>query len=192
MPRLILSAILCCGAACAMAQLRLPVYVDYSEPVTMRSVYRCYTDRSKLFANISKVNKTLYVYERRATGTVLVAAYPVCLAANYGNKQRRGDHRTPECQYGIPFYITEILDSSKWLHDFGDGRGKILAYGNWFMRLAGDFQWTDIGIHGSTSNHLSVPGRDSEGCIRLRDDDIIHFHDNYAFVGMEVFINADN
>ena len=30
-----------------------------------------------------------------------------------------------------------------------------------------------IGIHGSTNNESSVPGRGSEGCIRLRDDDLI-------------------
>ncbi len=189
---LILSVLLLGAAATGAAQQRLHVYVDYSEPVDIRTVYRTSLDREKLFVNISKTKRTLYVYERRATGTVLIAAYPACLAVNHGNKQRRGDHRTPECQYGMPFHISEIVDASLWHHDFGDGRGRILAYGQWFMRLAGDMEWTDIGIHGSTGNHYSVPGRGSEGCIRLRDDDIIHLYDNYAFVGMEVLINADD
>ena len=46
-----------------------------------------------------------------------------------------------------------------------------------------------IGIHGSTNNRESLKvGRGSEGCIRLLDEDIIHLHDNYAFVGMKVTI----
>lgn len=180
-----------CAASSIAAQQRLPVYINYSEPVAARTVYRYSLDRDRLYVNISKTKRTLYVYERRATGSVLIAAYPVCLAENYGNKQRRGDHRTPECQFGRPFFISEIVDASSWRHDFGDGRGRILAYGQWFMRLAGDIEWTDIGIHGSTGNQYSVPGRYSEGCIRLRDEDIVHFYDNYAYVGMEVFIDHD-
>ena len=45
-----------------------------------------------------------------------------------------------------------------------------------------------IGIHGSTNNEASVPGRDSEGCIRLRDSDLIVLHDRYAQVGTPVVI----
>jgi len=187
---LILPVFMLCAVS-VTAQQRLPVYVDYSESVAARTVYRYSLDRDRLYASVSKVKRTLYVYERRATGTVLIAAYPICLAENYGNKQRRGDHRTPESQNGEPFHISEIVDASNWRHDFGDGRGCILAYGKWFMRLAGDIEWIDIGIHGSTGNQYSVPGRGSEGCIRLRDEDIVHFYDNYAYVGMEVYIDHD-
>ena len=48
-----------------------------------------------------------------------------------------------------------------------------------------------IGIHGSTNNESSVPGRGSEECIRLRDDDLIQLKENYAFVGMKVVILPD-
>ncbi|MBR6431269.1 MAG: L,D-transpeptidase, partial [Muribaculaceae bacterium] len=48
-----------------------------------------------------------------------------------------------------------------------------------------------IGIHGSTNNESSVPGRASEGCIRLRDADIITLKENYAYVGMPVYIKAE-
>jgi lipoprotein-anchoring transpeptidase ErfK/SrfK len=48
-----------------------------------------------------------------------------------------------------------------------------------------------IGIHGSTNNESSVPGRGSEGCIRLRDDDLIQLKEKYAFVGMRVVILPD-
>ena len=36
-----------------------------------------------------------------------------------------------------------------------------------------------------------MPGRDSEGCIRLLDEDIIKLHDRYAYVGMRVYIKHE-
>ena len=98
--------------------------------------------------------------------------------------------KTPECTAAKPFSITEIVDASKWTHDFGDGRGEILAYGDWFMRLKTPGH-SGIGIHGSTNNESSVPGRGSEGCIRLRNDDLNELKSKYAFVGMRVVILAD-
>lgn len=98
--------------------------------------------------------------------------------------------RTPESVPGAPFHIKQIQDASDWHHDFGDGRGSILSYGHWFMRLETPF--SGIGIHGSTNNEDKMPGRDSEGCIRMRDNDLDHLHDNYAYVGMPVIIQAEN
>ena len=106
------------------------------------------------------------------------------------NGDTPGDMKTPECTVAKPFSITEIVDASKWTHDFGDGRGDILAYGDWFMRLKTPGH-TGIGIHGSTNNESSVPGRGSEGCIRLRNDDLNELKAKYAFVGMRVVILAD-
>lgn len=97
--------------------------------------------------------------------------------------------KTPESEPGEPFTIQQIQDASTWTHDFNDGRGPILAYGNWFMRLKTPF--SGIGIHGSTGNEKSVPGRASEGCIRLRDTDIITLKEKYAHVGMKVIIKQE-
>ena len=108
-----------------------------------------------------------------------------------GNKQQRGDMKTPHCTMLHPFKITEIKDASSWVHDFGDGRGAIKSYGNYFLRLLTDTH-KGIGIHGSTNNEESVPGRASEGCIRLKDEDIIDQRKNYAFVGMKVVIKAED
>ena len=121
--------------------------------------------------------------------TTLVARYPVCLSRNKGQKEGSGDMKTPESEPGKPFSIQQIQDASTWVHDFGDGRGEILSYGHWFMRLATPF--SGIGIHGSTNNEAKMPGRDSEGCIRMRDKDLEHFHDHYAHVGMPVIIKAE-
>ena len=48
-----------------------------------------------------------------------------------------------------------------------------------------------IGIHGSTNNEDTVPGRFSEGCIRMHDRDLVELKREYAFVGMKVVILKD-
>lgn len=138
---------------------------------------------------ISKKELRLYVISTANGDTTVLARYPVCLSRNKGQKEKSGDMRTPESAPGKPFTIKQIQDASTWVHDFGDGRGPILAYGKWFMRLETPFN--GIGIHGSTGNENSVPGRDSEGCIRLRDNDLIHLKEHYAQVGMPVVILAE-
>ena len=144
------------------------------------------------FIFISKLNLTLSVYDRNADGdTILVAEYPCCMGKNKGNKVKRGDMRTPESPAGKPFKITMIQDASTWRHDFKDGRGNIKAYGHWFLRLETPGH-KGIGIHGSTNNEKSVPGRASEGCIRLLDKDIITLKKHFAYVGMPVTIQAED
>ena len=145
----------------------------------------------KEFIVISKKDLNLRVYGTRDKDTVLLAEFPACLSKNKGNKQKRGDMKTPESPAGKPFKITQIQDASTWKHDFKDGRGNILAYGHWFLRLLTPGH-SGIGIHGSTNNEASVPGRASEGCIRLRDEDIITLKEKYAYVGMPVIIKGEN
>ena len=143
------------------------------------------------FIVISKQNLTLTVYDLGTTGdTVMVAQFPCCMGKNKGNKQRRGDMRTPESPAGKPFKITMIQDASTWKHDFHDGRGRIKAYGHWFLRLETPGH-RGIGIHGSTNNENTVPGRASEGCIRLLDQDIITLKKHFAYVGMPVTVQAE-
>lgn len=143
------------------------------------------------FIVISKKDLNLRVYGKQGNDTVLLAEYPACLSKNKGDKQRRGDMKTPESPAGKPFQITAIQDASTWKHDFKDGRGSIKAYGHWFLRLLTPGH-SGIGIHGSTNNESSVPGRASEGCIRLRDADIITLKQKYAYVGMPVYIKAED
>lgn len=160
-----------------------------SEGLPLKRVLGPAANRSNCFIVISKVHpEHLNVYEVVGADTLLRASYPACIARNKGQKQVRGDNKTPESYPGEPFYISQIQDASDWHHDFGDGRGSLLAYGHWFMRLNTP-GFSGIGIHGSTNNRESLKvGRGSEGCIRLLDEDIIHLHDNYAFKGMKVTI----
>ena len=132
-----------------------------------RHVYREQAKAENCFIVISKQEFRLYVYE-----------------------VGRGDMKTPESTLRNPFKISQIQPASSWKHDFKDGRGNLPAYGAWFLRLVTPGH-SGIGIHGSTSNESSVPGRDSEGCIRLRDADIKHLKEHYARVGTAVVIKSD-
>lgn len=153
-------------------------------------VYEGMYDKKEAFIVVSKKDLTLSVYAPVRGDTVLLERYPVCLSREKGQKQKRGDMRTPESPAGKPFRISQIQDASKWYHDFGDGRGSILSYGKWFLRLETPGH-KGIGIHGSTNNEHTVPGRDSEGCVRLRDADIIDLKERFAYVGMPVIIKHE-
>lgn len=159
-------------------------------PADTATYYSEVVDKKNCFIIVSKPELRLYVCEVVGSDTVKRVHYPVCVGLKKGQKQKKGDMKTPECTAANPFVITEIKDASQWYHDFGDGRGSILAYGNWFMRLKTPGH-SGIGIHGSTNNESSVPGRGSEGCIRLRNNDLDDLKENYAFVGMRVVILAD-
>lgn len=158
-------------------------------PDTMQVLSDKQVAHDSTFIVISKVELRLYVKGVVNGDTIALARFPVCLSRNKGQKLKSGDMRTPETEPGKPFTITEIVPASDWEHDFGDGRGKIRAYGNWFMRLKTPF--SGIGIHGSTNNEDKMPGRDSEGCIRLRDADLDYLKEHYAYVGMPVYIEPD-
>ena len=159
-------------------------------PADTATYYSEVVNKKNCFIIISKPEYRLYVCEVVNGDTVKRVHYPVCVGLAKGQKQRKGDMKTPECTAENPFTITEIVDASKWTHDFGDGRGSILSYGNWFMRLKTPGH-SGIGIHGSTNNESSVPGRGSEGCIRLRNNDLDELKAIYAYVGMRVVILPD-
>lgn len=92
----------------------------------------------------------------------------VATGKNFGNKKTKGDLRTPE---GI-FHISEVLNASDWKHDFKDDTlGEIAgAYGPYFIRLNVPGQ-KGIGIHG-THDTSSLGKRASEGCIRMRNEEL--------------------
>jgi len=92
---------------------------------------------------------------------------PIAVGLNPGNKKKKGDMKTPE---GV-FSVSEVKDASRWKHDFNDGKGEIEgAYGNYFIRLRTPGH-QGIGIHG-THDSESVGTRATEGCIRLKNEDM--------------------
>lgn len=99
-------------------------------------------------------------------GDTLFSA-PIAVGKACGNKQKKGDMRTPE---GV-FKVVDIQNASKWTHDFHDGKGEIEgAYGKYFIRLKVPGH-SGIGIHGTHAPE-SIGSRATEGCIRLNNDDL--------------------
>lgn len=137
--------------------------------------------RGNAYIVVDKPAMTLYVVADCDT----LFSSSICAGTNYGNKQCRGDRRTPEGT----FSISRIQNSTRWSHDFHDGNGKIPhAYGPWFFRLK-CHPWHAIGIHG-TCFPESIGKRESEGCIRLNNDDLIRLRE-FVYIGMKVIILPD-
>ena len=114
-----------------------------------------------------------------------IKEYGISCAVNYGPKQKKGDHKTPEGT----FKITQLLYAKGLTHDFKDGKGPIKdAYGPWFLRLSVP-GFIDIGIHG-TPFPESIGTRATEGCIRLRNEDIVDLKERVK-VGTVVIILPD-
>ena len=110
---------------------------------------------------------------------------PIACGANFGNKTMIGDKKTPEGEFKIKY----MYDATSWKHDFGDGQGmREGAYGPLFFRLNVP-GFNDIGIHGTIFPE-SIGTRSSEGCIRMRNEDIKALY-KYCYVGMTVIIEAD-
>lgn len=131
---------------------------------------------------VSKEDFTLTVY---AADDSIVAAFPVALSRNYGDKQKKGDMKTPEGT----FKIVQVQNSTSWTHDFGDGKGEIAgAYGPWCFRLLTP-PFTGICIHG-THDPNSIGTRATEGCIRLNNDNVVKLH-KLIRIGMPVSITPD-
>lgn len=131
---------------------------------------------------ISKRALILYVVSQ--SGDTLFSA-PVTAGSNYGDKQRRGDRRTPEGT----FTVCQIQNSSTWTHDFKDGYGvRKGAYGPYFFRLKTP-RFSGIGIHG-TCFPEQIGARRSEGCIRLNNADLERLRP-YVYVGMKCVIEKD-
>jgi lipoprotein-anchoring transpeptidase ErfK/SrfK len=117
------------------------------------------------FIVVSKENMRLSLYNYKGKE---VYNFPIACGLNYGDKTQNGDKKTPE---GI-FHIVEIQQSESWSHDFGDGLGEVEgAYGPFFMRLDVP-NFNGIGIHG-THNPESLNKRVTEGCIRLKNQDLL-------------------
>ena len=117
----------------------------------------------------------------------VVQSWPIALGKNAGQKEVVGDMKTPNGS----FPVAEVLGSSDWTHDFGDGKGEIAgAYGPYFISLdtstLSGGAWDGIGIHG-THDPASIGTRASEGCIRMNNEDLRALKE-YVNVGMQVTI----
>lgn len=134
------------------------------------------------FIVIDKQDFTLNLIDEKGNSIV---EYGIACAINYGNKEKKGDHKTPEGT----FKINQLLNARGLSHDFKDGKGPIKdAYGPWFLRLNVP-GFIDIGIHG-TPFPESIGSRATEGCIRLKNEDILDLKPRVK-VGTTVIILPD-
>lgn len=113
-----------------------------------------------------------------------LASFPVSVGTNSGNKQRRGDLRTPEGN----FTVRRIENSSGWDARYVAGQGRVSPYGPVFIRLW-TAPWSGIGIHG-TSQPSTIGTRESEGCIRMLNEDVLTLS-KMVTPGMSVIVTAD-
>ena len=126
----------------------------------------------------------IYLYSFK--GEILQKAKIAC-GKNYGNKEAIGDNKTPE---GV-FNIAQIENSSHWKHNFDDGKGEIEgAYGPYFIRLNVPGQ-KGIGIHG-THDAGSIGNRLTEGCIRLKNDDLVKLVNRISSASIVIIIPSQS
>ena len=132
---------------------------------------------------VSKKALQLYVIDEKND---TLFQRPIACGENLGNKTAIGDKKTPEGE----FKIKKMYDATSWKHDFGDGKGvREGAYGPLFFRLNVS-GFNDIGIHGTIFPE-SIGTRSSEGCVRMRNEDIKALYP-HCRNGMKVIIEPDD
>lgn len=130
-----------------------------------------------------RIDKTRMTLSLLQDGDTLMCV-PISCGRGLGPKQKEGDMCTPEGTYRI----VSFTDSKAWGHDFKDGLGYIReAYGPWFIRLSAGH---GIGIHGTHAPE-TMGLRASEGCIRLRNEDLLRLKPQLR-KGMTVEILPDS
>jgi lipoprotein-anchoring transpeptidase ErfK/SrfK len=137
------------------------------------------TANGKYTIQIVKSEHKLYIMN----GSKAVETFDVSTGSNPAQKGRTGDNSTPEGK----FTIMSVQDSTRWLHDFQDGKGVVQGgYGPWYIKL-NTRRWYDIAIYGTTDDS-QIGGNNTDGCIRLRNEDLNTLH-KYAKRGMKVVIS---
>jgi len=132
----------------------------------------------KYTIKIVKSEHKLYVMN----GNKAVETFDISTGSNPAQKSRTGDDSTPEGS----FSIMSVQDSTRWLHDFQDGKGVIQGgYGPWYIKI-NTRRWYDIAIYG-TADDSQIGVNNTDGSVRLRNEDLNILH-KYAKRGMKVTI----
>lgn len=148
-------------------------------------IFVTYNISAQSYIVIDKQKLLLSVLKADTTNIDTLFTTKIGCGINYGNKIVDGDLKTPEGT----FSISQIQDSSKWRHNFNNGKGLIgSAYGPYFFRLKIPNNNT-IGIHG-TCFPESIGTRCSAGCIRLENSELLRLKP-FVKVGMKCVILPD-
>lgn len=139
-------------------------------------------NREGSYIYVSKAKMRLYVVDKNDS---VVFSCGIACGIRRGDKQEKGDYRTPEGH----FRISGMFESTDWIHRTRDGRNVKGCYGPYFLRLATG-RFAGIGIHG-TNAPGSIGKRASEGCIRVKTPNIILLRKHYAYDGMPVIVSGE-
>ena len=116
---------------------------------------------------VEKRTQTLRLYGKRDGEVVLLQTYPCTTGQMPGVKERRGDLRTPDGVY----VVTDLLPGSR-LPDVYGTLALPLSYPNaWDRRLrrSGYGIW----LHGSDRLGSPFTPRDTQGCVIVRNEDLL-------------------
>jgi len=111
--------------------------------------------------------QTARLYRRRESGVELVRTYPCSTGRNAGPKEKRGDRRTPVGVYAI----RDLVPGGRLPDAFGR-LALPLDYPNAWDRSRGR-QGYGIWLHGSDRLGSPLVPRDTQGCILLRNEELL-------------------
>ncbi len=142
----------------------LPVIVEHT-PKYAEKLFKELEKYSK-FIVVDKASMRVILYDSYG---MVVKAYDMACAKNFGTKHKKADSRTPE---GF-FSVEGIYDSTDWLFtdDNGHTSKKKGQFGPRFIRIKNPAT-SQIGIHG-TCAPWSIGSRASHGCIRITNEQIL-------------------
>lgn len=162
--------------------------LEYSEGILMdmaRDVpeyaYKLLNSDAEGFLIVDKATMKIYRYDKYGR---VIENFGMACSKNYGSKHKRRDNRTPE---GF-FEIEGKYDSTEWLYTDDDGNTSEVKgqFGPRFLRLKTSVT-SQIGIHG-TCAPWSIGGRRSHGCIRVKNENILHL-DSIVQKGWPVIVS---
>ena len=116
---------------------------------------------------VDKKARVLSVWQQTENGLKKVAAFPADLGKHEGNKQNRGDAKTPE---GIYFLQTRLEGAGLDFKMYGK-RAFTTDYPNYFDRHQGK-TGSGIWLH-AVPDHVALT-RGSSGCVVVRNDVILN------------------
>jgi len=124
---------------------------------------------------VEKGKNRLYIFESQGTELPprLLYDFYIVIGKAPGNKQVRGDMKTPE---GI-YYVTGYIPDNKLPAKYGSGAFPI-SYPNDYDRQLGR-TGSGIWLHGTDYALYSRPPLDSEGCVVMTNADFDYLRENF-------------
>lgn len=150
------------------ARARLQGYLALLDGQKVPSVLISLADEVTSAVVVDKSRNRLYLFENLGSDRPprLVVDYYSVFGKLPGNKQERGDLRTPEGVY----FVTGHIPGERLPNRYGT-QAFPLDYPNEFDLRSGK-SGSGIWLHGTDRDYYSRPPQDSDGCVVLANDDL--------------------